>query len=142
MKNISFEDAKEFCEKYEKDQVIILAWDRNSNDTWVTTYGISDEDSAMAAHGANMIKDFLDLKREKDEIPKRFDKWELEITERYYYLSGRNSKTYVEISYWYHPITLERKETRRFAHINDGQEYTLPDWAKSCAYRRQLNYDS
>ena len=140
MIDIPISEAEKFCTDYEKDQVIILAWDRTSGDTWVTTYGKSDEDSAMAANGANMVKDFLDLKREKDEIPKRFEKWELEITEMYMYLNGRYSKCFVRISYWYNPITLERKETIEKEYCNDGQEHILPDWTKSCEYRRGLNY--
>ena len=142
MKDIPISEAEKFCNDYQKDQVIILAWDRNSGDTWVTTYGKSDEDSAMAAQGANMVKDFLDLKREKDEIPKRFQSWKIESVDRYYYVGTRNSKDYVEITYWFDEITLERKETKREFRVYGRDTHNLPDWATACnEYRRQFDYD-
>lgn len=68
-------------------------------------------------------------------------KWEIERTDRYWYLSGRFSKTYAEVTFWYNPYTLERRETKRQESISDGQEYSLPDWCKSCEYRKSLNYE-
>lgn len=68
-------------------------------------------------------------------------KWEIETTDRYWYLSGRFSRTYVEVTFWYNPFTLERKETKRSESITDGQEHQLPDWCKSCNYRKSLNYE-
>jgi len=87
------------------------------------------------------LKDEIDLSRQIDlakkimeKIPE-FDKWEIESVERYYESAGRNSKTYREITHWYSPTTLERKETQRQVDIYDGQEYTLPDWAKGITKR-------
>lgn len=137
MKDVPFEAAKDFCDKYEKDQVIILSWDRETGDQWVTTYGKSDEDSAMACHGGNAIKDFLQLKREKDEIPSRFKKWEIESVDRYWYRSGRCSITYKEITFFYDPITLERKDAAREFYHSQGEK--RPDWTFSCIHRQQLD---
>lgn len=68
--------------------------------------------------------------------------WKIESVDRYFYISTRNGKAFVEITYWYHPVSLERKETKREVRIFNGEEYKLPDWAKSCnEYRRQLDYD-
>lgn len=64
----------------------------------------------------------------------------LEKVERFYYLSSRNGKKYMEISFWYDPNTLTRKETTREEYINDGEEHKLPDWCKVCEYRKSLNY--
>lgn len=63
--------------------------------------------------------------------------WELELTEKFFYESGRFTTEYVEISYWYNPITLERKETVRKQTVTKGD--TLSDWAKECGYRPHLN---
>jgi len=137
MKSIPFEIAKQFCEDYEKDQVIILSWDKASQQTWVTTFGVGNENSIQACNAGVALKDFLKLKRESDEIPTRFKEFEIEKVDRYYYLSSRNGKTYVETTFWYEKHTLERKETQRVEHINDGQEYKLPYWAKAITERRR-----
>lgn len=71
MKDVPFSVARKFCEDYEKDQVIILSWDRTTKDTWITTFGVSDEDSEMAANGGNEIRKFLKLKGKK-LMPLRF----------------------------------------------------------------------
>lgn len=48
--------AKEIAKKYDKDQVIILTWDRKTGTTWVTTYGKTLVDCEQAAVGGNRIK--------------------------------------------------------------------------------------
>ena len=63
--------------------------------------------------------------------------WEIETIDRYYYLSSRNGKTYVEITFWIEKNTAQRKETKREISIYDGEEYSLPDWAKSIKERRK-----
>ncbi len=68
-------------------------------------------------------------------------KWEIEKTDRFWHLSGRFSKTYTEVTFWYCPTTLERKETTRQEFICDGQEDRLPAWCKFCDYRKSLNYE-
>lgn len=66
--------------------------------------------------------------------------WQIESTDRYYFLSSRNSKQYQEVTFWYNPYTFERKETTRIEYCSDGQEYKLSEWCKSCQYRKSLNY--
>ncbi len=55
-KNIPIKAGKDFLEKYEKDQVIILTWHKESNTTTVTTYGKTKKDCDQAALGGNVIK--------------------------------------------------------------------------------------
>lgn len=57
-KRIPIKAAKEFANQYDKDQVIILCWDKETNSTWVTTYGKSKADCEQAAEGGNEIKNF------------------------------------------------------------------------------------
>lgn len=64
-------------------------------------------------------------------------KYEIDSVDRYYYFCGRNNKEYKEVTYWYDPITLERKETVRTVHCYDGNEYSLPEWAKSITTRNR-----
>lgn len=63
--------------------------------------------------------------------------WEIEKVDRYYYASGRNAWTYKEITFWFNPHTLERKETVREDTINTGEEYNLPEWAKGITIRNK-----
>lgn len=137
MQDIPFEAATEFCEKYEKDQCIILSWDKESGKTWVTTFGVGDENSIQAANAGKILKDYLKLQRENDCIPTRFENWKIENVDRYYYASGRNYLTYVETSYWYEAHTMQRKETSRKETILTGEKYRLPEWAKSITSRRK-----
>ena len=65
------------------------------------------------------------------------EEFKIESVDRYYYFSGRNGKNYVEVTFWYNPVSLERKETKRSESIYTGQEYQLPDWAKSITERRR-----
>lgn len=143
MKAIPFEAAKEFCEQYEKDQCIILSWDKASGETWVTTFGVGDENSKQACNAGTILKDYLKLKREKDEIPERFKEWYVERVDRYWHWASRNGRSYIEITYWYEKHTLERKETKREVKNHYGETYSLPDWAKSINdHRRSLDYDT
>ena len=64
--DISFDVAKQFCEDYHKDQCIILSWDKSSGETWVTTYGVGDENSIQATNAGKILKDYLKLQREND----------------------------------------------------------------------------
>ena len=63
-KKMPISAAKELAKKYDKDQIIILAWDKTTGDHWVTTYGKSIEDCAQAAEGGNRIKEFLGFPKE------------------------------------------------------------------------------
>ena len=137
VKDIPFSEAERFCKEFQKDQCIILSWDSTSLQTWVTTFGVGDINSIQACNAGTMLKDFLELQRENDEIPAQFKEWQIESVDKFYYLNGRNSKAYVEITFWFEKHTRERKEERRVAHINDGNEYQLPDWAKRITERRR-----
>lgn len=55
----------------------------------------------------------------------------IDRVDSYYYHSGRYSITYVEVTFWYNPHTLERKETTRTRIAARGKKHELPDWAKS-----------
>lgn len=63
-KRIPIKAAKEFADKFEKDQVIILSWDKKTGSTWVTTYGKTKKDCEQAAHGGNEIKRMLNWPEE------------------------------------------------------------------------------
>lgn len=65
--------------------------------------------------------------------------WKIEKTDRYWFFSGRNCKHYIEITFWYNPSTLERKETTRTEDIFKGDEHKLSPWCLSCQYREDLN---
>jgi hypothetical protein len=56
---IPFEQAQEIAEKYDKDQVVILSWNREHCSTVVTTYGKNIHDSDQAAESGNKIKQGL-----------------------------------------------------------------------------------
>jgi hypothetical protein len=137
MKDIPFEAAKQFCENYQKDQCIILSWDKQSGKTWVTTFGVGDENSIQATNAGKTLKDYLKLQRENDCIPTRFDDWKIESVDRYYYKSGRNYNTYVETTYWYEAHTMQRKETNRQVSELYDCSYRLPEWAKSITENRK-----
>jgi len=71
-KRIPIKAAKEFAKNFEKDQVIILTWDKKTNSTWVTTYGKSLKDCEQAANGGNEIKRLLKWPENKcNDIPNR-----------------------------------------------------------------------
>lgn len=142
MKNIPFEEAKSICEKYKKEQCIILSWDSTTGETWVTTFGVGDANSIMACNGGIALKDFLKLKRENDEIPKRFEEWKIESVDRYWYYSSRYGKTYIETTFWFEAHTSQRKETQRKEYNFFGEKWQLPEWAKSIIeHKRTLDYD-
>lgn len=137
MQDVPFEAAKQFCEDYQKDQCIILSWDKTSGNTWVTTYGSGDENSIQAANAGKILKDYLQLQREHDVIPTRFEEWKIESVDRYYYASGRNYDTYKEVTYWFESHTMQRKESIRTETILTGATHQLPEWAKSITERRK-----
>ena len=55
-KKVPVSAAKEFADKYEKDQVILISWENETQTTWVTTYGKTAEDCDQAAQGGNWLK--------------------------------------------------------------------------------------
>jgi len=58
-KNIPIASAKKIAEQYDKDQVIIIAWDKTHKLTHVTTFGKTVEDCKQAAQGGNKLKQAL-----------------------------------------------------------------------------------
>ncbi len=56
---VTVNTAKVISEIYEKDQVIIICWDKKHNTSTVTTYGKTFIDSNQAACGGNSIKKSL-----------------------------------------------------------------------------------
>jgi hypothetical protein len=69
-----------------------------------------------------------------------FAVWEIESVDRYYYAYSRNEDIYKEVTFWFNPLTLERRETVREVLVLHNNKYSLPDWAKSITnYRKSLN---
>jgi len=141
MKEIPIEEAKRFCKDYQKDQCIILSWDKPTGKTWVTTFGVGDENSIQATNAGKIIKDYLQLKRENDVIPTRFEEWKIENVDRWKQVDGRNSWLYKEVTYWYESHTMQRKETMRQFSIYTGEEYKLPEWAQGITKRIKTSAD-
>ncbi len=63
--------------------------------------------------------------------------WEIELVDRYYYASGRNHDTYKEVTFWFNPLSMERRETTREESVGTDEQWKLPDWAKSITTRRK-----
>jgi hypothetical protein len=55
-KGIPIEVAKKIAEEFDKDQVIIVTWDRAHGRTHVVTYGKTLEECNQAASGGNLVK--------------------------------------------------------------------------------------
>lgn len=67
--------------------------------------------------------------------------WKIERTESYYYLSGRNETTYVEMTFWYNKVTREQKETQRSHSCLDKERIDRPNWARGIkSHNKSLNY--
>lgn len=60
-KRVAIKSAKELGEFYDKDQVIVLSWDKITNTTWVTTWSKTILDCEQAAIGGEKIKNYLGL---------------------------------------------------------------------------------
>jgi len=58
-KDIPVSTALNIAEQYNKDQVIIVTWDKNHNTTHVTTFGKTKDDCLQAAEGGNRVKKAL-----------------------------------------------------------------------------------
>jgi len=57
--DVLIEAVLKIFHKYNKDQVIIITWDKTHEKTNVMTYGKTLEDCDIAAQGGNCIKRFL-----------------------------------------------------------------------------------
>ncbi len=71
-KDIPISVAKEIAETFDKNQVIIVTWDKVHGKTHVTTYGKSLEECKQAAIGGNFIKKALGWPNELcNDVPDR-----------------------------------------------------------------------
>lgn len=59
-KRIPIKAAIDFGKKFDKDQVIIVCYDKKTDSTWVTTWGKSIKDCELAAMSGNNIKKMMD----------------------------------------------------------------------------------
>jgi serine protease inhibitor ecotin len=74
-KNIPIKTARDISKTYDKDQVIVLTWDKTHGKTHVTTYGKTLEDCKQAAYGGNLVKRALGWPDELCQAkPKRIKK--------------------------------------------------------------------
>ena len=81
-KRIPIKEAKEIGIKNGYNQVIITAWDINTNTTSVCTWGKSMEDCDQAAEGGNFVKKALGWPEKlTNEKPSRVKKLERETTQ-------------------------------------------------------------
>jgi hypothetical protein len=55
-KGIPIKSARDIAHAFDKDQVIIVAWDKTHGKTHVTTYGKTVEECEQAAKGGNLVK--------------------------------------------------------------------------------------
>jgi len=55
-KRIPIAAAKRIADEYDKDQVIVVTWDKATGTTWVTTYGKTVQECVQAAEGGNRVK--------------------------------------------------------------------------------------
>lgn len=70
------------------------------------------------------------------------DAWKIERTECYYYLSGRNETTYIEMTFWYNQYTREQKQSQRKHSCLDKERIDRPDWARGITKEnKSLNYN-
>jgi hypothetical protein len=51
--------GKDFCNRYGKDEVIIVSYNKTAGVTWITTWGRSLEDCKSAAESGNNLKKAL-----------------------------------------------------------------------------------
>ena len=58
-KSVPISAAKQIAKDFEKDQVIIVCWDKEHGKTHVTTYGKTIDDCSQAAKGGNLVKKAL-----------------------------------------------------------------------------------
>lgn len=77
-KRIPIKDAKELGKKLGYSQVIIVAWDEETNTTAVCTWGKSLKDCEQAAQGGNFVKKALGWPEEMcNDKPSRIKKKKL-----------------------------------------------------------------
>ncbi|WP_147279643.1 hypothetical protein [Myroides odoratus] len=68
--------------------------------------------------------------------------WQIESVDSFYYRCNRfYSYMYKEVTYWFNPKTLERKETERSVCIEVGERHKLPTWSSRCVHRKGLDHN-
>lgn len=77
-KKIPIKAVKEFAEKYNKDQVIIISYSNTDNKTWVTTYGKTEIDCDQAYQAGRWFMEDFEQPQVKIE-PHRVKKLKAEI---------------------------------------------------------------
>ena len=60
-KKVPITAAKRISEQYDKNQVIIVCWDKVHGMTHITTYGINKEECRQAAAGGKAVAKALGL---------------------------------------------------------------------------------
>lgn len=60
-KQVPISAAKDIADKYNKQQVIILVWDKEHKLIHITTYGKTKEDCRQAADGGKLVASKLEL---------------------------------------------------------------------------------
>ena len=69
-KDVPIALAQKIANECDKDQVIIVCWDKDHRKTHVTTYGKTKQDCEHAAEGGNMVKRALGWPEDKcDDKP-------------------------------------------------------------------------
>ncbi len=77
------------------------------------------------------------LEKPDNQMACKQHKYQLADRQQYYYWSGRYSKTYVSITTLFCEKCANLHSETQTAHINEGREYQLPDWAKPITDRRR-----
>lgn len=58
-RNVPIEAARQIANAFDKDQVIIVCWEKAHGKIHVTTYGKTVDDCTQAAAGGNLVKKTL-----------------------------------------------------------------------------------
>lgn len=115
---IPIKAAKDFGNQYKKDQVIILCWDRESGDTWVTTWGKDKKQCEQAASGGQKILKLLENK----EMPMHYGSFEVkkdEVTGEKYWWGAEEG--------WKDPENMDSELTMNAKDFGVGAVITLEE---------------
>lgn len=99
-------------------------------------YSIQKKGNGVIQPYDNPIMNFYTLDELEAALPtleraKEYgDRWEMGRIETYWYYSGRNAKTYVEITFFFNPYTLEITEKTRKHTCLVSDDWKRPEWAR------------
>lgn len=90
-KPVTISAAREVAKKYDKNQVIIVTWDKTHGREHVTSYGATLEECGQAARGAQRIQqalhwppeDIIKIKPSKADLQKQIDEFKRAIRDAY-----------------------------------------------------------